>query len=435
MSAKIITECRVGNLSVDLHSLSAKWLSFQKQLINKKTCFIIPILEGCGHSPAMRSDYRSVYIAFDPHPSYKGASTHIHQMCAVLAETHTPLLLLTLKSNLNPVCTETIHQLCFESDEPNLLTRATAFMHWVKQILEDQHNLMLGHYRDIWGGMAVLKFPHIRAVYEVNGLPSIELPYRFPHLSNETIQKIKQMEAHCLQYAASVITPSHVTKKYLCAHGGSENKITVIPNGADVPAPLPHPNQLPKNYMTYVGALQPWQGMDVLLKSLRYLQDVDVVLVVCSSYTEHHAKPYRRFAERLGVSGKVIWLYQLNKQELFRVLQHALFSVSPLTECSRNIEQGCSPLKILESMACGTPVIASQLPAVEEIISHNKDGILIRPGRPAELARAIRLAWDYPKHTANLGAEAIEKIRQNFTWQRAHKQLQQVYDDALSFSF
>ncbi|HMR55816.1 MAG TPA: hypothetical protein PKC10_00770, partial [Cyclobacteriaceae bacterium] len=117
----------------------------------------------------MRSDYRSVYIAFDPHPSYKGASTHIHQMCAVLAETHTPLLLLTLKSNLNPVCTETIHQLCFESDEPNLLTRATAFMHWVKQILEDQHNLMLGHYRDIWGGMAVLKFPHIRAVYEVNG--------------------------------------------------------------------------------------------------------------------------------------------------------------------------------------------------------------------------------------------------------------------------
>ena len=86
-------------------------------------------------------------------------------------------------------------------------------------------------------------------------------------------------------------------------------------------------------------------------------------------------------------------------------------------------------------MACGTPVIASRLPATEEIISHNKNGVLIRAGRPAELARAIRFARDFPQHTALLGKEADETINSNFTWQRARQQLQQVYSDVLSFSF
>lgn len=383
----------------------------------------------------MRNDYRSVYIAFDPHPSYKGASTHIHQMCDVLASTHPPLLLLTLKSNLPPVWTERIHQHCFEVEEENMLKRATAFMHWVTEILDQQYNLTLGHFRDIWGGMAVLEFPHLRTVFEVNGLPSIELPYRYPDLAGDTLQKIVRMERLCLDRATVLITPSHTTRLCLLKRGVLDEKITVIPNGAEISEALPRTKDLPQKYMVYVGALQPWQGVDVLLRALRYLQDLPVPLVICSSYSEHHAKPYVRFAEKSGVSDKVIWKYQLDKATLNSVLMHALFSVAPLTECSRNIEQGCSPLKILESMACGATVIGSQLPAVEEIINNNEDGILCRADRPAELARTIRIAIDYPERTRQLGEQARQKIRQQFTWSHTHQALQQVYDKVLIFSF
>jgi len=383
----------------------------------------------------MRNDYRSVYIAFDPHPSYKGASTHIHQICDVLASAHPPLLLLTLKSNLPLVWTERIHQYCFEVEEENMLKRATAFMHWVKEILDQQYNLTIGHFRDIWGGMAVLEFPHLRTVFEVNGLPSIELPFRYPDLAGETLQKLIRMEQRCLDKATVMITPSHTTKLCLLKRGVPDEKITVIPNGAEIPDALPRTKDLPQKYMVYVGALQPWQGVDVLLRALRYLQDLPVPLVICSSYTEHHAKPYVRFAEKIGVSDKVIWKYQLDKANLNSLLMHALFSVAPLTECSRNIEQGCSPLKILESMACGTSVIASRLPAVEEIINNNDDGILCRADRPAELAHTIRIAIDYPERTRQLGEQARRKIRQQFTWSRSHHALQQVYDKVLIFSF
>lgn len=85
-------------------------------------------------------------------------------------------------------------------------------------------------------------------------------------------------------------------------------------------------------------------------------------------------------------------------------------------------------------MACGTLVIASKLPPTEEIITHNVDGILVRPDRPAELARAIRLTLDFPEHTANLKTEALKKIQNRFTWQRAHRQLQEVYNRISSFS-
>ncbi|MBL7844117.1 MAG: glycosyltransferase family 4 protein [Cyclobacteriaceae bacterium] len=384
----------------------------------------------------MRNDYRSVYVAFDPHPSYKGASTHIHHMCDVLAGAHPTLLLLTLKSNQPPIWTEHIHQYCFESEEENILKRATAFMRWTKSILDQQYNLVVGHFRDTWGGMAVLEFPHIRPLFEVNGLPSVELPYRYPYIAGETLQKILRMEERCLTKATAVITPSHTTKACLMLRGVEEEKITVIPNGAEVPEKvLLRPADLPEKYMVYVGALQPWQGVDVLLRALRYLQDLPVPLVICSSYTEHHAKPYIKFAEKIGVSDKVIWRYQLDKPALNSVLTHALFSVAPLTECSRNLEQGCSPLKILESMACGTPVIASQIPVVSEIISHDEDGILCRADRPAELSRTMRIAMDYPERTRQLGEQARRKIQQEFTWSHAHRTLQQVYDNVLTFSF
>ncbi|MBL7856325.1 MAG: glycosyltransferase family 4 protein [Cyclobacteriaceae bacterium] len=383
----------------------------------------------------MKTDYRSVYVAFDPHPSYKGASTHIHHFCEVLAKAHPPLLLLTLKSEQQPHWSESMHQYCFESDELNILKRAENFRQWVTEILQVQYNLMIGHFRDIWGGMAVLRFPHIRTIFEVNGLSSIELPYRFPFIAADTLKKIERMEGHCLQHSSTVITPSITTQQCLISRGCPEDKVMVIPNGAIVPPPLLRMENLPEKYMVYVGALQTWQGVDILLKALRYLQDLDVMLVICSSYSAHQTKPYRKFTESLLVADSVVWMYQLGKDDLARVLQHALFSVAPLTECSRNVEQGCSPLKILESMACGTPVIASRLPAVEEIIGHEQDGILCRAGRPAELARTIRVAIDYPEHTAGLGAQAQQKIQEHFTWEKAQQRLQQVYDSIFTFSF
>ena len=371
--------------------------------------------------------FRSVYIAFDSHPSYKGASTHIHYMCQTLSECFGPTLLLTLKGEDKEIRTSTIYQSCFESTEPNLLKRARDFSKWVDTQLGLQYNLEIGHFRDVWGGMAVLNHPHIHPIFEVNSFPSIELPIRFSRLTATTLEKLRTLENHCLLHAKQIITPSYTIRNAILKRGIDEQKIEVIPNGAMLLKRVSSP-MLKEKFIVYIGALQPWQGVDVLFRAMKYLRDKkNLRLVVCCSHPENKSKPYKKFAEKLNISDQVIWKYQLSKTELEDIIQHALLSVAPLTECSRNIEQGCSPLKIFESMACGVPVVASDLPVIREIITHNINGILVRPGRPAEIARAIRILLDYPEHRKQLGENARQTIAASYTWPAIQLKLKACY--------
>jgi len=379
--------------------------------------------------------FRSVYIAFDPHPSFKGASTHITEFSNILSRDYFPMLLLTLKGTEEPVRNEFIYQECFTSASTNMLERALSFSKWVKNTLAQHRSLVLAHFRDIWGGMAVLDHPHLMSVYEVNALPSIELPYRYPMLADDTLAKIRRLENYCLSQSMLIVTPSHTTSSCLQSRGVPASKLNVVPNGAHVPLRHPRRTDLPDSYFVYVGALQPWQGLPDLFRALRYLDDVPLPLVICCGHAQHLAKPLQAFADQLGVTNKIMWLYECTRDEVDQVLQHALFSVAPLTECSRNVEQGCAPLKVIESMANGTPVIASRVPPILEIMTHQVDGILCRPGRPADLARNIRLAFEDPKGTASLGVAAKHRIDSQFTWKRSGDLLRASYESIATLSY
>ena len=126
--------------------------------------------------------------------------------------------------------------------------------------------------------------------------------------------------------------------------------------------------------------------------------------MICASVHPRRAKPYRRLAEKLEVAGRVRWEFALPDAELARWREHALLSLAPLRDCSRNVLQGCAPLKILESMAAGVPVVASDLPAVRELLTDGEHGRLVAPDRPGELARAIRVLLDHPEQRERMGA-------------------------------
>lgn len=384
----------------------------------------------------MPRSFRSVYIAFDQHPSFKGASTHITHMCKVLSECYGPTLLLTVEGPLPKIEEDHISQRCFVSEEQNVLKRAMLFSHWVKTILQEQDTLLVGHFRDVWGGLAVLAHPHILPIFEVNGLPSIEWTYRYPQLTEATHQKLQSLEQHCLKEASLVLTPSAVIKQHLVNRCVASEKIRVLSNGANLSVESEEVPLLAGKYILYFGALQPWQGVEVLLKAIPYLEDkTDLTFVICASHREHFCKPYRKLTEKMGVQHRIRWLYQLDKALLQNVIRHAYATVAPLTECSRNLEQGCSPLKIFESMAAGTPVIASDLPVVREIIQPNENGVLVRPGRPAELARAIRILSDYPEQRSALSQQARQSIEQYFTWAQLEQQLATYYHEVYSFRY
>ncbi len=377
----------------------------------------------------MKTNYRSVYTAFDPYPSRKGSAIHIEKASQVLSLKYGRTLLLTLPKQVRNRIKRPIKHLQFELSESNYLTRAQLYSKWVDDILNSQLHVKIGHFRDIWGGPPILKRPNLISVFEVNGLPSIELPDRYSYITSDTREKIVQLENFCLQKSDAIICPSETIKTHLLSRKVDESKIRVISNGATIPEAMRKPAGLPDQYIIYFGALQPWQGVDILLKAMQYLQDKpEIKLVICSSHKARLSKPYQKLATRLGLEQQVIWRHKLKKQTLYSILGHAKASIVPLTECNRNLKQGCSPLKIFESMACKVPLIASDIPVVREILEQNRDARLVRPDRPAELARAIRLFIDYPRMGESLAENAFEKLSQNYTWANIDAQLSDFYD-------
>ena len=134
------------------------------------------------------------------------------------------------------------------------------------------------------------------------------------------------------------------------------------------------------------------------MRAFARLQDLEgLELVICASVHQRRAKAHAKLATRLEIAERVRWHFALPEAELARWREHALLSLAPLRDCSRNVVQGCAPLKILESMAAGVPVVASDLPVTRELITDGVHGRLVAPDRPGELARAIRVLLDLPR--------------------------------------
>ncbi|MEC5386190.1 glycosyltransferase family 4 protein [Uliginosibacterium sp. H3] len=380
--------------------------------------------------------HRALYASFDRVPSPKGAATHIERFAGTLFDTFGGGLLYVLGDASLPAHGRegSVEVLRHISQHDNLVDRTQHFGQQLAATLASlDASLEICHFRDPWSGVPILDRPHrYRTVYEVNGLPSIELPSTYPLLSPRTLDKIRRAERFCWENADSIVTPSETIADNLVRMGAAHQRITVIRNGAEpVRLQAARPASAPERYLIYFGALQAWQGLDVLLQAFARLADLDLQLVICSSSHPRLEKPFRKLATRLGLDERIVWQHGLGRAELKGWVAHAAISVAPLTECARNLEQGCCPLKILESMAQGTPVVASDIPAVREILTADI-GRLVHPGRPAELARALRVLLEYPDAARAMGMRGQQQLEQTLTWSASTSSLRQLYGSLLS---
>jgi len=382
----------------------------------------------------------SLYASFDTYPAPKGAAVHIREFSRTLFDHFGNGLLLVLGSDELPVWQQEenyeIRRLLI--NEGNYLERAMEFSRFTAfhtRVLAS--DLKIAHFRDPWGGVPIVDeaADRFKTLYEVNALPSIELPARYPGISARTLEKIHSLEKHCLDKANHIICPSEIIQKCLTNLGVKPSKITVIRNGArsfecNESAATP---TLPELYAVYFGAVQSWQGLECLFKAMTFLKDLPGLhLVLCVSGNKARIKYLQKLAERLEISDRLIWNLRLNQIELQPWLNNAAVSIAPLVECSRNLVQGCCPIKIIESMAAGVPVIASDLPVVRELIAHNKTGWLVRADRPSELARAVRILLAHPEARQKLGAAAKRKALRLFSWEKSAQKLRKVYDSMLA---
>jgi len=378
------------------------------------------------------SPARSVYIAFDRYPLPKGSSSHIRSMTTALAESHGPLTLLCLGAPDLPVheCSGDIEIVRMPATHSDVLRRATAFAEFVAHhVTARVATLERIVFRDPWGGVPALRAaPRCKSIFEVNALPSWELPYSRPgFLNSAALQaKIGDMERFCLSNAIGILTVSDVTRRALISEGVDGAKITTIPNAASAeffdadPANTPLPLLNDGAWCGYIGSLHAWQGVEFLIDAFAQTR-VDGARLAIIHNSAHNPREIERRVVNRGLNGRVLIHPPLPPRELAGAISTMRFTTAPLTETARNTYQGCCPVKVIESMAAGVPVLASDLTVTRELIGHGQDGMLAEPGDLRAWAQAIRAMFE-------MESRRIHAPR-CFSWPEIHGKLRRVFTE------
>jgi glycosyltransferase involved in cell wall biosynthesis len=90
------------------------------------------------------------------------------------------------------------------------------------------------------------------------------------------------------------------------------------------------------------------------------------------------------------------------------------------------------PKVILEAMACNTPVIASSVGGIPEVVHHEKTGLCVRPANPNDLTETVIRLIGNPQLKENITYKARKLVKQQFTWKHAAKRTLEVYEKLIN---
>lgn len=394
------------------------------------------------------STTRIVYVSYDRFPSPKGAATHIDAFARSLGKTYENVDLVTVNSEI-PQNSETP---CLEPySAPGVAHHPLPVLggNLIERVLNFRSHLFawwgerrvpVVHFRSIYEGypLACLKGKVAeKVVFEVNGLPSIELKYHYPAVAEdrELLAKLYAQEQTALEAADLVLTVSQVNANYLRQRGVTDERLVVIPNGVDLDTftyQPPRPWEERTVQMLYAGTMSRWQGVFQAIEALAlYRRDYPARLTLVGPKRPWQKRDLINWAWELGVYEHVELLEPVSRQALAELHHQADVILAPLTANDRNLVQGCCPLKVLEAMASGTPLIGSDLPVVRELVEFDQEGLLVRPGSAKAIKDAMLRLREDGELGQRLSAQARRRVEGQFTWSKAQRSLIQAYEDVL----
>ncbi|MHA2284049.1 MAG: glycosyltransferase family 4 protein, partial [Promethearchaeota archaeon] len=235
-------------------------------------------------------------------------------------------------------------------------------------------------------------------------------------------------ESVYLKKSVNLITVSEWVKNFISSK--HLKNVRVIYNGVDPEKFSPHNNhsaefsfleKIRKPIVLYIGRLLTLKGIDILIKSIKQVvtkYNVYFLLAGTGNINRWKKQLYGVSKENYGFLGyvdyeKINYLYT----------KADLFVLPSFTESF--------PLVILEAMASGVPVIATNVGGIPEIIEDKKDGILIAPNDPAVLSDSIIMLINKHGLRKKISKNAREKVMKHFTARIMAEKTNEFYEEIL----
>ncbi|NJN66295.1 MAG: glycosyltransferase family 4 protein [Chloroflexaceae bacterium] len=207
-----------------------------------------------------------------------------------------------------------------------------------------------------------------------------------------------------------------------------------LPNGVDTRRfepgqPTDHlandPRFAGQRVVLFVGVLDRahyFKGVDVLLHALATANLPHTVLLVVGK--GDRLATYQQQACDLGIGERVHFAGFVPDEELADYYRLADVTVLPSTTAGEAFG-----LVLVESLACGTPVIASGLPGVRTVVADGQDGLLAQPGNAEELATRLQTLLSLPQEQRRaMGQAGRRKVEATYAWPHIGDRLQAIYD-------
>ncbi|MFC5547073.1 glycosyltransferase family 4 protein [Massilia aerilata] len=242
-------------------------------------------------------------------------------------------------------------------------------------------------------------------------------------------------ERWALGAAQAIAAGTAQVRAALRADGLVGRTIAVIPPAPDFSAgrlaSARMPDLLGAPLLAYAGGLAPDDGLDLLLAALVQLRrrHPSLRLLVAAGGPEEV-----RFERRLGQSplrGHVVFAGPLSYRRAADVLPRADIAIFPGLGRRPSFEPS---RHLLNAMAQGCAVVASDLPCHRELVVHGHSGILFEAGNRAALVKTIEALLAEPWRTDALGKAACEFMRTRRSWELTAARYRRMYEKLLGKS-
>lgn len=256
-------------------------------------------------------------------------------------------------------------------------------------------------------------------------------PVLFPETYRKSTLFYSWAMKRALKNVDAILVPSTATEKDLVEHFSVEpNKIVVTPEGVESefkPAAdkeiakdlVENEHNFPAPYILYVGTIEPRKNVEALLDAFKGLSPAfphRLVLVGKRGWKSDST------IARIQEMKRVTWLGYVDSKDLITLYQAADCFVFP------SMYEGFG-LPPLEAMACGCPVVTSNVSSLPEVVGGA--GVLIDPESPSELTSAINRVIGSKSVQDDMSRLGIERAKM-FTWEGCAELTHRAYESLLS---
>lgn len=288
---------------------------------------------------------------------------------------------------------------------------------------------------------AVAEALDIPWVYEVRGqLADTWASTRVPSArGSEKYSLFQQREAETMAAADLVVTLGEAMKANIVAAGIPVERVIITPNavgGEFLEEPLDAVTArrelgLPESgsYIGTVSSLVPYEGIDDLVAAFELLAPSipDLRLLIVGDGTSlpslKEAARHSVFADRIMFTGRV--------PRVHARLFHQALDVFVVPRKDLDVTRSVTPLKPVEALACARPVLASRLPALQEIVRDGTNGLLVEAGDRHDLATKLGRLLGSRELRNRLGQAGRQEVLNNRTWQANALVLDAAYEQLM----